>query len=160
MSEISYSENIANSIRNFLTEDDWSFSFDDQRGLFKFGVSMKGKIRKLSFIISVRDCDYNVYGISTIGADSTDDKVMASMAEFICRANYGLRNGSFELDMRDGEIRYKTYVDCGEVTLTKEIIGRSIQLPAAMFERYGEGIVGILFADMSAKEAADICEGR
>ena len=30
-----------------------------------------------------------------------------------CRANYGLlANGNFELDMDDGEIRYKVFIDC------------------------------------------------
>lgn len=31
--------------------------------------------------------------------------------EYITGANYGLRNGNFEMDVEDGEIRYKVYVN-------------------------------------------------
>lgn len=34
MKERTYSQNIANAIKEFLTNDDWYFSFDEKRGLF------------------------------------------------------------------------------------------------------------------------------
>lgn len=158
MNEKTYSKNIADAIHKYLTENNWHFSFDEQQGLFRFNLSVKGKIKKISYAISVREDEYFVYGISPLGADNSDDKMMASMAEFICRVNYGLRNGNFELDMRDGEIRYKSYVDCRNITPSAEIVSRSIQYPAVMFERYGEGIVDVIFGNRTAKEAVDKCE--
>lgn len=85
---------------------------------------------------------------------------MSKMAEFVCRANYGLKNGCFELDMRDGEIRYKTFVPCNNITPSSEIIRRSIYCPASMFEQYSEGIISIIFGDTTAEEAIDKCEGN
>lgn len=82
--------------------------------------------------------------------------MMASMAEFVCRANYGLTNGSFELDMRDGEIRFKSFVDCEGTTPTAEMIRNSIHCPAAMFERYSAGIV--VLGNATVKEAIVKCE--
>lgn len=99
-----------------------------------------------------------MYAIAPLGADEDDSKMMASMAEFVCHANYGLKNGNFELDMRDGEIRFKSFVDCEGITPTLDMVRNSIHCPAAMFERYGDGIVGIIFGGMSAKEAVDRCE--
>lgn len=122
MKNRAYSKNIADAINSFLTEDDWHFSFDDQCGLFKFGLNLKGRIKKVSYIVDVKDDEYVVYAISPIGADEKDEKMMAVMAEFICRANYGLKNGNFELDMRDGEIRYKSFVDCEGLTPTTEMV--------------------------------------
>ena len=69
MKERTYSKSIANSINNFLTEDDWHFSFDDQRGLFKFSLFLKGRIKKVSYIVDVKDDEYIVYAISPLGAD-------------------------------------------------------------------------------------------
>lgn len=120
MKNRAYSKNIADAINSFLTEDDWHFSFDDQCGLFKFSLNLKGRIKKVSYIVDVKDDEYVVYAISPLGADEDDEKMMAIMAEFICRANYGLKNGNFELDMRDGEIRYKSFVDCEGLTPTME----------------------------------------
>lgn len=34
-----YSIEIANIIKQFLTEDSWNFSFDEEHGIFKFGLS-------------------------------------------------------------------------------------------------------------------------
>ena len=158
MKNRSYSKNIADAINSFLTEDDWHFSFDDQRGLFKFGLNLKGRIKKVSYIVDVKDDEYVVYAISPLGADEDDEKMMAIMSEFICRANYGLKNGNFELDMRDGEIRYKSFVDCEGLTPTTEMIRNSIHCPAAMFDRYSAGIVDIIFGNSTAKEAIEKCE--
>lgn len=158
MKERTYSKSIANAINNFLTADDWHFSFDDQRGLFKFGLCLKGKIKKINYIIDVKEDEYIAYAISPLGADEDDEKMMATMAEFVCRANYGLKNGNFELDMRDGEIRFKSFVDCDGVTPTVEMVRNSIHCPAAMFDCYGTGIVDIIFSNATAKDAIAKCE--
>lgn len=158
MKNRTYSKSIADAINSFLTEDDWHFSFDDQRGLFKFGLNLKGRIKNVRYIVDVKDDEYVVYAISPIGADEDDEKKMAIMAEFICRANYGLKNGNFELDMRDGEIRYKSFVDCEGLTPTTGMVRNSIHCPAAMFDRYGDGIVDIIFGNSTAKEAVAKCE--
>ena len=158
MKERMYSETIAQAINNYLTEDEWHFSFDEKRGLFKFGLSLKGKIKKINYIIDVKDDEYVVYAVSPLGADEDDKEMMAAMAEFVCRANYGLKNGNFELDMRDGEVRFKCFVDCEGITPSKDMVENSIHCPAAMFKRYGSGIVDIIFGNATAKEAVEKCE--
>ena len=158
MKNRTYSKSIANTIHAFLTEDEWHFSFDEQRGLFKFGLNLKGRIKNVRYIVDVKDDEYVVYAISPIGADEKNEKIMAIMAEFICRANYGLKNGNFELDMRDGEIRYKSFVDCEGLTPATEMVRNSIHCPAVMFDRYGDGIVDIVFGNSTAKEAVAKCE--
>lgn len=158
MKERTYSENIANAINTYLKEDDWHFSFDEQRGVFKFGLSLKSKLKKVNYLIDVKEDEYLVYAISPLGADEDDEKMMAVMAEFVCRANYGLKNGNFELDMRDGEVRFKCFVDCEGITPAPKIIQNSIHCPAAMFERYSDGIVGIIFGNLGAKEPVEKCE--
>lgn len=158
MKERIYSKDIANAINTFLKEDDWHFSFDEQRGVFKFGLSLKSKLKKVNYLIHVKEDEYIVYAISPIGADEDDKKMMAAMAEFVCRANYGLKNGNFELDMRDGEIRFKCFVDCEDIMPSTEVIRNSIHCPAAMFKQYGDGIIDIIFGNASAKEAVARCE--
>lgn len=158
MKDKTYSKDIADAINRFLTEDDWHFLFDEQRGMFKFGLSLKSRMKSINYIIDVKDDEYVVYAISPIGADHMDENMMTSMADFICRANYGLKNGNFELDMRDGEIRYKSYVDCEGITPTTDIVRNSILCPGAMFNQYGDGIVDIIFGGASAKDAIAKCE--
>jgi hypothetical protein len=118
MKERDYSMNIANAVCDFLNEDDWHFSFDQERGIFKFGLQLKGKLKKISYIVDIKDDEYLVYAISPLGADEDDSKMMSNMAEFICRANYGLKMGNFELDFDDGEVRFKVHVLCKGITPT------------------------------------------
>lgn len=80
------------------------------------------------------------------------------MAEFVCRANYGLRDGNFEMDFNDGELRYKCYVNCADRLPSVEAVEKSITCPAAMFSRYSDGIVQILFSDISPADAVARCE--
>lgn len=154
-----YSEEIANAIQGFLDDGDWHYDFQEEKGIFRFGLKLKCRIRNIQYIIDLDTTDYNVYGLIPLSANRNDPNEMAQMAEFLCRANYGLRNGNFELDFRDGEIRYKCYVDCqGLDAPTEDMVKHSIYCPAAMFERYGNGILQILFAGMSAEEAISLCE--
>ncbi len=153
-----YSTEIANAIKSYLEEDDWYFSFDEETGLFRFGLSLSSKIKKINYIVDVKEDEYIVYAIAPIGADEEDKKMMATMAEFVCRANYGLKNGNFELDMRDGEVRFKCFVDCESITPSKNMVQNSIHCPAIMFNRYGSGIVDIIFGNATATEAVNRCE--
>ena len=160
MKERAYSMNIANAVKDFLKEDDWHFSFDEKRGIFRFGLGLKGKLKKLHYIVDIKEDEYLVYAISPLGADEEDAKMMANMAEFICRANYGLKMGNFELDFEDGEVRFKVHVFCKGVTPTAEMIKRSIYCPATMFDHYGSGIVDIIFNETSGKAAIEKCENH
>lgn len=158
MKERTYSIDIANAVKRFLTADDWHFSFEEEHGIFKFGLGLKGKLKKLHYIVDIKDEEYLVFAISPLGADENDAKMMANMAEFICRANYGLKMGNFELDFDDGEVRFKVHVLCKGVTPTAEMIKRSIYCPATMFDHYGSGIVDVIFNDTSGKAAIEKCE--
>ena len=153
-----YSEEIVDVIRTFLVDDDWKFEFDDERGIFRFGVAIESKLKNLRYFIPVREDAYTVYAICQIEADSDDKDIMKEMAEFICRANYGLRNGNFELDMTDGEIRYKVFVDCDGITPSEEIVKGSIIIPSVMFDRYAPGMLDIMFKGAKAEDAIATCE--
>lgn len=154
-----YSEDIAGEIRGFLLDDDWNFDFDEEKGVFRFGVNIDGKMKHVNYFVPIRDDSYTVYAISPVSADTDDAPVMTNTAEFICRANYGLRNGCFELDMSDGEIRYKVFVDCdGGILPSRDIVRSSIIIPAMMFERYSPGLLDVIFKGAEASEAILQCE--
>lgn len=158
MKKNNYSNEIASVVKQFLTDDDWHYSFDEEHGIFDFGLRVRSKIQKIKYFIDVEEDEMVVYGICPIGADCDDEKMMAQMAEFICRANFGLKNGCFEFDFRDGEIRYKSFIDCNEVLPSTEVVKNSIHCTAAMYKRYAAGITSIIFTGNSAKEAIAMCE--
>ena len=153
-----YSPQIAAEVNSFLEGDDWHFSFDEDRGIFRFNLSIKGRMKSISYIVDIKDDAYIVYAISPISGDQDDAEMMAQLAEFITRANYGLKNGCFEMDFNDGEIRYRIFVDCEDQLPTNQIIKNSIYVTAATFSRYSEGILDIVFGGATGKDACAKCE--
>ena len=155
---MNYSDGLAKAMRDYLDKKDMLYEFNDQLGRFRFRMSLTGRIKDISYIIWVKSNLYLVYAIAPLGADPEDQKAMAEMAEFICRANYGLNIGNFEMDFYDGEIRFKICVDCDNTTPTSEILCNSIFCPAAMYEIYGSGILDVIIGKRSPKEAVEKCE--
>ncbi|MCC6453983.1 MAG: YbjN domain-containing protein [Caldilineaceae bacterium] len=76
-----------------------------------------------------------------------------AVAEYLTRANYGLRIGNFEMDFDDGEVRYKSSVDFEGVELTPGLI-RNVMYPAVQtMDRYLPGVLSVVFGGKSAEEA-------
>lgn len=149
-----YSQEIVNLIKNFLDDDDWNYDFNDEHGVFNFNLTLKCKLQKASYRIRVRNEDYVV----TVSCPMSAQDCKEEMASFLTRANFGMLNGNFEMDFDDGEIRYKTFVNCDETTPGRQTIKDSIYLPASMLDRYSEGILAVIFGTKTAEEAIKMCE--
>ena len=60
----------------------------------------------------------------------------AAVAEFLTRANYGLPVGNFEMDLDDGEVRFKTAVDLADALVTDGLIRSLIHANVVLMDRY------------------------
>ena len=160
MRRYEYSDKIVNVVKQFLEEDDWHYSFNEETGIFRFGLKIRSKIQNISYVIDVHDDEFVTYGMCPIGVDREDLEMMTQMAEFICRANYGLKNGCFEMDWRDGEIRFRSYVDCENLLPSTTVVKNSVHCTAAMIKRYAPGIVDIIFGGAKAEDAITRCEKK
>jgi len=67
------------------------------------------------------------------------------MADFVARANYGLPIGNFELDLRDGEIRFKTSMDVEDAQVTEALLRPLVYANTHTMDRYMPGIVQVLY---------------
>lgn len=77
----------------------------------------------------------------------------SAVAEYITRANYGLRIGNFEMDFDDGEIRYKSSVDFEGTELTPPLLRNTIYPAVQTMDRYMPGILAVIFGGKSPEEA-------
>lgn len=160
MREAEYSEQIKNAVQAYLTKDEWNFEFMEDRGIFRFTVGLSGRLRQINCIVDIGTDVFLVYASTPIAPEVDDREMMNRMAEFLCRANFGLKFGNFEFDFDDGEIRYKCYVDCVDGPPAMKTVEHAIMWPAAMFSRYGSGILEILYTDISPEIAVAKCEER
>lgn len=84
----------------------------------------------------------------------------ANLAEFLTLANYGMIVGNFELDLADGEVRYKTYLDATEGPLVQTAIRRSIAPNVQMMDRYLPSILAVITGDLSPLDAIALAENK
>jgi len=82
-----------------------------------------------------------------------------AMATFLTRANYGMIIGNFELDLADGEVRYKTSIDVEGDRLSTALIRHVVYANVMMMDSYLPGILAIVVGDKSDEEAIAMVEG-
>jgi hypothetical protein len=70
--------------------------------------------------------------------------------EFVTRVNYGLLVGNFELDLADGEVRFKTSLDVRGAELTPILVARAIMPNLLGMNTYLPGIAAIVGGDRSS----------
>ena len=96
-------KNVIDKIKNFFENNDWKYKYNEQDNVFTAGINMGNVLGNVRILIAVDENYYNVY---TILNSKAEENYYDSVGEFLHRANYGLRNGNFEMDYSDGEVRY------------------------------------------------------
>lgn len=122
------------------------------------GVSLKCKLKSTRLLIDLREDKYLVYATVSLNAD---DDCRAEMARLINRINWSMVFGNFEMDERDGEIRFRLPVNCDcEGMPSREVVRDSIVIPALMMQKYGDAIVKVLMGVCDWKTAYDAVEQK
>lgn len=73
--------------------------------------------------------------------DSISEVLKPRMSELICRINYGLILGNFEMDWSDGELRYKTSMDVEDIAINQTILRNLVYGNFHSFDLYYSAIV-------------------
>ena len=150
-----FSPEIQAAVENFFAEDDWHYEPMDENGVFRLGITLKNKFKNARIFMNVLNNGIVCLTVPPMGADKNN---MTQVNEFITRANYGLNHGNFELDFRDGEIRYKTSLICGKEIPTFDQIKEMLYINVMMLERYGNGLAEVMFGMSTPEEAIKRCE--
>ena len=86
----------------------------------------------------------NQFVFYSIAPLKAPDDIIDLVAMFLHRLNYGLVLGNFEMDYRDGEIRFKTSVDVEDTHLTYELIRNTIHGNIFQVQQHLPGIYGLI----------------
>jgi hypothetical protein len=145
------------SVESFLQTDHWYP--DAIEGLTAFAARYVGDNGEYRVIVHVNVELAQVY-IYVVSPDAVPEARRSAVCEFITRANYGLRIGNFELDFRDGEVRYKSSLDFEGAELTNALL-RNLMYPAVQtVDRYQPGLQRVAFEDAHPDAAVADIEGR
>ena len=135
-------EQIVDALRDWLDSDDWHYEYDAERHLIKAGITLDCKLRNARIFIPIRDD--GTYIVNIYSPVNGDPASLDELIKYVAMANYGLANGNFDIDVSDGEVRYKTYVNCKDMKeLPEQIIKDSIYAGWCMMDRYGNGLAAL-----------------
>lgn len=95
----------------------------------------------------------------SIGVTGMPEARRLAAAEFLTRANFGLIIGNFEMDMGDGEVRFKTSIDVDGDRFTTALLRQLVDVNLEMMDKYLPGIIAVIDTDTSPEAAVAGIEG-
>jgi len=148
---------IVSSVRDYLDRNDWHYEYHSDRGFIDCYLDIRCKLKKLHLFIIFNEYGFTNYAVCDLQADEDcRDEVM----KYLAMANYGLRNGCFEMNLRYGEVRYKVYTNCdGMSFISDDVLEDCMLVPARMFDKYGNGLAAILLGFSDAEAEISKAEG-
>lgn len=146
---------IIDAVEEVLVSDDWKFARDEGGQMIRFGLS--GDVHQYQCIF-VADDSNHVLMLYTVAPVKVPEGSRLSVCEFLTRANYNMKIGNFELDMSDGEVRFKTSLASEDVTITPTIIRNMMSVNFHTMDDYMPGLTVILRQGLPAADVIAMIE--
>lgn len=137
-----------------LTENGWEFDFDKKNEIFR--LEIRGVNSDFHCFIII-DEEQESLLCNTHIKQKTPFLKRIEICNFINRVNYELANGNFEMDMDDGEIRFRTFLDLENAEPSQDQLMNLLWNGSQSFDTYYPGIANIVNEGFSAEEAMAIC---
>lgn len=143
------------TVEAFLTDDGWYPSPIDGTTAYRSGFNGdSGKFRVITHV-NVELEQLYVYVMAEV---NVPDETRLAVAEFMARANYGMRIGNFEIDLGDGEVRYKSSLDFEGEQLTPRLIHNAMYPAVTTMDRYFPSLMKVAYGGATAAEAVQEIE--
>lgn len=138
------------TLGEFLDEDGWYPQRLDEKSIYR--TFFRGKNGEFRCYAQIR-LDLEQFLFFAVAGMKAEEEVRLAVAEFITRANFGLRIGNFELDFSDGEVRYKSSLDFEGTTLTPALIKNSVYPAVQTMDRYLPGLMKVMYQSRTPEAA-------
>ena len=137
-------EKVIQQIKNFFKENDWNYTYDEEKNIFSTNLNMNNVLGIIRIYIVFQESSYVVNAVLN---SNVEEQYYVKIAEYLHRANLGMRNGNFEFDYSDGEISFKTFVNFVGMELSNEVVVDSILIPIFMIDKYGKKLVQLMVSN-------------
>ncbi|HLN64854.1 MAG TPA: YbjN domain-containing protein [Symbiobacteriaceae bacterium] len=142
---------IFDTMEEFFQTEGWNYEKMENMPILRMG--MNGKNGKwVGYAQAREEQDQFVY-YSVCPVNVPEDKKSA-MAECITRINYGLVIGNWEMDYRDGEVRYKTSLDVEGDNISSALVRNMVFLNLQMMDRCLPALMGVMYGNLTPEQAA------
>ncbi len=143
------------AVRRYLEENRWNPGRIPGRSAY--GMNYRGDNGDMFCFIEVND-EVDQMACYAVAPHRIPEPHRLTAAEFLTYANYGMRIGNFELDLKDGEVRYKTSIDYEGIEVVPMLIENMLHPTVSTLDRYLPGLNAIVDEGTSAKDAIALVE--
>ena len=142
------------TVANYLEENGWTYEPLDDGPMLS--AQYDGDNGTWTCFVVANEDQHQVVFYSVVPVHAEESALLRA-AEFITRVNYDLIIGNFELDMSDGEIRFKTSLDVEGDELSTALVRNLLLANVAATDHYLPGFEQLLAGDETPAEIlADI----
>ncbi len=125
----------------YFEQDGWTFHRLDEHHAIEMPVAGEnGNFR----LLAIADEERNILRFLTFIEGKVPQARRHDIMEFLTRANYGLLLGNFEMDLGDGEVRFKCSVDLEGVPLSYPMYQNLLYVSVGVADRYFPGFQRVL----------------
>lgn len=147
---------LLDQVEDFFLTEGWKYGKSDDRN----AVSLNMLGHSATFeVVGIEDEQRETVTFYTVAPNRVPEDRRIVVAEYLTRANYGLRNGNFEMDFTDGEVRYKTFIDVEGGELTMKMAENLFTSNFSTMDRYYPGLMKVVFGGASPMAAIAEIEG-
>ncbi|MEA5419673.1 YbjN domain-containing protein [Spirulina sp. CCNP1310] len=139
---------------SILKKQEWQFY---ELGNSTIRLDVNGQAATWSTMVKCIDEHQQIIVYSICPNKARVDKLIA-IQEFLTRANFGLKFGNFEMDLSDGEVRFKTSIQFAGMVEPEAMIEECLSLNIVTFDRYLPGILQVMFTDVTPEDAIAVIE--
>lgn len=140
---------LLSAVDDFLQGQGWAHEQLPDLDVISF--SFQGDPERWMCFVEAQEEDQRVVARSVVPYNIPLERRPAAM-EYITRVNYGLVIGNFEIDLDDGEVRFKTGIDVRGATLTPVLVERIVIPNLFAMNTYLPGLEALV-TDASASPA-------
>ena len=158
--ENDHSAKIRDAVEKYFHKMDYKFSGFDEKNVARTSFKIDSKLSSANIILRVQKDRLQVISLIAIKADEEN---RPAVAEYLLRANYGMKTGGFDFDFNDGEISFRVSLYCGDDDFeppTHEQIDHAIDICLGMVQRYGDGILKVVYGLQAPEAAIQEIEGE
>ncbi len=126
---------------SYFEKDGWTFRRIDEHHAIEMPVAGEhGTFR----LVAIADEERNILRFLTFVEGRVPEPRRRDIMEYLTRANYGLLLGNFEMDLGDGEVRFKCSVDLEGAPLSYALYQNLLYVSVGVADRYFPGFVRVL----------------
>jgi hypothetical protein len=152
---------LTRSVVRFLVDDDWPFAVESGGEIIR--TSFQGTNGSWAVLLRIRPEQTQIAVYSTWEQRVVPDRRLP-VAEYLTRANYGLVIGNFEMDLDDGEVRFKVALDLEGVDAERPtarpvavaLLHQAVYACVMSFDRYLAGLERVASGEDARRVVADV----